>query len=174
MVGIHIINLFFNVFRYSFKDNWAIESHYFSSACYYTCKYCGMRFNKQRHRFDEHIQEHASRGDPIVLDKIYAPSKVNNYMPKVIMPDKAKRQGLIPIRPHPQSERMYSPVPSQPPASGTRSIYVRKSLQPNLKEEPSSPTGQVTPKTEIITSQSKTGNQAYFCRKCYKVLLLLI
>lgn len=29
--------------RYCFKDNWAIESHYFSSACFYTCRYCGMR-----------------------------------------------------------------------------------------------------------------------------------
>lgn len=36
--------------RYCFKDNWAVESHYFSFACFYTCRYCGMRFNKQRHR----------------------------------------------------------------------------------------------------------------------------
>lgn len=29
--------------RYTFKDNWAIESHYFSNSCFYTCKYCGIR-----------------------------------------------------------------------------------------------------------------------------------
>ncbi|ENN76040.1 hypothetical protein YQE_07413, partial [Dendroctonus ponderosae] len=40
--------------RYCFKDNWAIESHYFSFACFYTCRYCGMRFNKQRHRLEDY------------------------------------------------------------------------------------------------------------------------
>lgn len=29
--------------RYTFKDNWAIESHYISNSCLYTCRYCGIR-----------------------------------------------------------------------------------------------------------------------------------
>lgn len=76
--------------RYCFKDNWAIESHYFSFACYYTCRYCGMRFNKQRHRFEEHTNEHIKKGDTL-SEKIYTASKVNNILPKVIQPDKVKR-----------------------------------------------------------------------------------
>lgn len=68
--------------RYTFKDNWAIESHYFSSSCHYTCRYCGIRFNKQRYQFDEHLKHHEEKGDE-PSDKVFAPRKWNGAYPKV-------------------------------------------------------------------------------------------
>ncbi|XP_063931087.1 uncharacterized protein LOC135143150 isoform X2 [Zophobas morio] len=154
---------FCSLCRYSFKDNWAIESHYFSLACYYTCRYCGMRFNKQRHRFDEHVKEHEDQGDPLST-KIYAASKLNNFVPRVIQPDKVKKI----VAQHDQEQKL--------PSIKVRN-FQRRSLQPDIKikeekmdsdEEKPSPSPQKTPQTT-----AKTSNQAYFCRKCYKVFFKL-
>ncbi|KAJ8954074.1 hypothetical protein NQ318_004379 [Aromia moschata] len=152
-------------FCHLFKDNWAIESHYFSSACYYTCRFCGMRFNKQRHRFTEHTEEHRSQNHEI-SDKIFAASKLSNVVPKVINPQKARRIVVTQHNPQPAQE---CNAAQQPYGSlRVRNVTERRSLQPNLqiKEEPGEP-------RDVITSQSKTGNQAYFCRKCYKVFFKL-
>ncbi|CAG9864756.1 unnamed protein product [Phyllotreta striolata] len=165
--------------RYTFKDNWAIESHYFSLACYYTCRYCGMRFNKQRHKFKEHVDEHEANKDDF-SEKIFAANKLSNVIPKVIHPPKPRRIVVTQHNPPPemvaannqffsgpsvhQQQMAYSQQPK-------RSFMERKTLQPNLqnvviKEEPQD-------NREIQASQSKTGNQAYFCRKCYKVFFKL-
>ncbi|EEZ99574.1 uncharacterized protein LOC103314829 [Tribolium castaneum] len=145
--------------RYSFKDNWAIESHYFSLACYYTCRYCGMRFNKQRHRFDEHVKEHEEQGDPLST-KIYAASKLNNFVPREIQPDKVKK-----------SSEMPQPVVKV-------KTFPRKSLQSSgikIKEEKLDSDDEKPPPTLSKAPQAapKTTNQAYFCRKCYKVFFKL-
>ncbi|XP_050501254.1 uncharacterized protein LOC126881193 isoform X2 [Diabrotica virgifera virgifera] len=167
--------------RYTFKDNWAIESHYFSLACYYTCRYCGMRFNKQRHKFKEHCEEHETKKDEI-SEKIFAASKLSNIIPKVIHPPKPRRIVVTQHNPPPEmiaANNQFFSGPNQHPnnfspylqgaAQPKRSFMERKTLQPNLqiKEEP-----QDNMK-EFQTSQSKTGNQAYFCRKCYKVFFKL-
>ncbi|XP_057671512.1 uncharacterized protein LOC130903436 isoform X1 [Diorhabda carinulata] len=165
--------------RYTFKDNWAIESHYFSLACYYTCRYCGMRFNKQRHKFKEHCDEHETKKDE-VSEKIYAASKLSNIIPKIIHPPKPRRIVVTQHNPPPemvaannqffsgQNLNNLSGFCQQGPPQPKRSFMERKTLQPNLqiKEEPQD-------SKEFQTSQSKTGNQAYFCRKCYKVFFKL-
>lgn len=165
---------FCHLCRYCFKDNWAIESHYFSSACYYTCRYCGMRFNKQRHRFNEHVEEHKTQNHE-VSDKIFAASKLSNVVPKVINPQKVRKVVVTEHDP-PQPIQIQPNTQPSPPMQYNaamqpikiRNVMERRTLQPNLqiKEEPQEP-------KEIITSQSKTGNQAYFCRKCYKVFFKL-
>ncbi|XP_018564119.1 uncharacterized protein LOC108905633 isoform X2 [Anoplophora glabripennis] len=165
---------FCHLCRYCFKDNWAIESHYFSSACYYTCRYCGMRFNKQRHRYNEHVEEHKTQNHDI-SDKIFAASKLSNVVPKVINPQKARKVVVGDQNP-PQPIQIQPQQPSPPAQYSTpggqpirvKNLMERRTLQPNLqiKEEPQEP-------KDIITSQSKTGNQAYFCRKCYKVFFKL-
>ncbi|KAJ8924959.1 hypothetical protein NQ315_001124 [Exocentrus adspersus] len=165
---------FCHLCRYCFKDNWAIESHYFSSACYYTCRYCGMRFNKQRHRFEEHVEEHKTKKDEI-SDKVFAASKLSNIVPKIINPQRI-RKVTVP-EPEPPKPVHIEGVPPEQLTISTQSmaqqlrmktLMERRTLQPNLqiKEEPQD-------QKEIITSQSKTGSQAYFCRKCYKVFFKL-
>lgn len=49
-----------------------------------------MRFNKQRHKFKEHVEEHKEKKDPI-SDKVYAASKVSNIVPKVLHPPKPRK-----------------------------------------------------------------------------------
>ncbi|KAL1516654.1 hypothetical protein ABEB36_000537 [Hypothenemus hampei] len=158
--------------RFCFKDNWAIESHYFSFACHYTCKYCGMRFNKQRHRFDEHIKMHRKRKDSI-SEKIFTASKVNNTMPKVIQPDKVKR--VNPGEPEKPREIRLEDY-SSPPVI-TKGGYDRNRLPNSAPQTPQhfvSVKIKEEPKDSNVTSpQNKTQNQAYFCRKCYKVFFKL-
>ncbi|XP_066250506.1 uncharacterized protein [Euwallacea similis] len=154
--------------RYCFKDNWAIESHYFSFACHYTCRYCGMRFNKQRHRFDEHVKEHKKKKES-TSEKIYTASKVNNTLPKVIQPDKVKR--IVPGEPEQPREIKLEDYASPPVITkGGFDQRNRYSLpeRPNfqglkIKEEPK----------DFLGPLNKTQNQAYFCRKCYKVFFKL-
>lgn len=156
--------------RYSFKDNWAIESHYFSMACYYTCRYCGMRFNKQRNRYDEHVEIHVKNKDEYST-KVFAASKNNNIVPKVIFPKKrysAREQPIEPILPQPIEIKHFT-------------LQNKKSTQPEIKvkqepmeySESQSPVSYTSNQPQFQTSQSKTGNQAYFCRKCYKVFFKL-
>ncbi|CAH1155264.1 unnamed protein product [Phaedon cochleariae] len=154
--------------RYTFKDNWAIESHYFSLACFYTCRYCGMRFNKQRHKFEEHVDEHKAEKHEVSA-KVYAASKLSNVIPKVLHPPKPRR---IVVTQHNPSPEMFGAQGQNSPAFNQqmkmKNVMERRSLQPNLqiKEEPQD-------SKDFITSQSKSGNQAYFCRKCYKVFFKL-
>lgn len=162
---------FCSLCRYIFKDNWAIESHYFSLACYYTCRYCGMRYNKQRQHFDEHVSEHESKGDKI-SNKFYASSKLSNFMPRVIQIEKAKNA----IAQHNNDENKVRPKSKLMPQ--------RKSLPPNIKikeekiEEDEIPPKllQKKPNADVVApigSPTKATNQAYFCRKCYKVFFKL-
>jgi hypothetical protein len=156
---------FCSLCRYSFKDNWAIESHYFSLACYYTCRYCGMRFNKQRHRFDDHVREHEERGDPLST-KIYAASKLNNFVPRIIQPDKVKK--IVAQHDQEQNSKMQTIKVKS---------FSRRSLQPNIqiKEEKmdSDEEKPIPPSPKTPQTITKTTNQAYFCRKCYKVFFKL-
>ncbi|XP_044756258.1 uncharacterized protein LOC123314898 [Coccinella septempunctata] len=159
--------------RYSFKDNWAIESHYFSMACYYTCRYCGMRFNKQRNRFDEHVETHVQNKDEYST-KVFAASKSNNIVPKVLYPKKrysGREQIMDPILPQPIEIKHFT-------------IQNKKGTTPEIKvkQEPMDYTENQSlisclssqqNQPQLQTSQSKTGNQAYFCRKCYKVFFKL-
>lgn len=169
-----VVKRFCKLCRYSFKDNWAIEAHYFSMACYFTCRYCGMRFNKQRARFKEHVDQHKEQKDPIST-KVFAASKLNNIVPKVVYPQ--KRQKTIPqIIPTPrlQSNKIKSIMPVKqevkPESSGIQTPV-------KIKQEPISNDEQAnqsqTSSSQLQTSQSKTGNQAYFCRRCYKVFFKL-
>ncbi|XP_060535273.1 uncharacterized protein LOC132707430 [Cylas formicarius] len=163
--------------RYCFKDNWAIESHYFSLACHYTCRHCGMRFNKQRHRFEEHVKEHADKRDPI-SEKIYTASKVNNIVPKVIHPEKVKVQRIVPGMPEtPREIRLEDYETASPTSQSSNPMLTRRLERRSLPPNPAYPQqGFVTIKEEpkdFVASQSKTGNQAFFCRKCYKVFFKL-
>ncbi|XP_076271977.1 uncharacterized protein LOC143203630 isoform X1 [Rhynchophorus ferrugineus] len=158
--------------RYCFKDNWAIESHYFSSACHYTCRYCGMRFNKQRHRFDEHVQKHKDKDDP-VSDKIFTASKINNTMPKIIQPNKVRRI----VQVDPEQPREIKLEEFMPRTQMTQTDGRMRQMGPyggpggpnaghgfvKIKEEPK----------DFVNAQNKSQNQAYFCRKCYKVFFKL-
>lgn len=140
---------FCHLCRYSFKDSWAIEGHYFSLACIYTCKYCGMRFNKYRQSFGDHVNAHQKRGDPIST-RTFAASKTNTFVPKEL-PDKSKK---APVKAPPP------PVPAK--ANNRRSV-------PAIKEEPPKQKFKLDSR-EVI---QKSSNQAYFCRKCYKVFFKL-
>lgn len=129
-----------------------------------------MRFNKQRHKFDEHVEEHKKEKHEF-SNKIYAASKLSNVVPKVIHPPKERPKKII-VTQHNLSEinnHHNSSMNNGPPTLRVRNFMDRRCLQPNthIKEEPLD-----MPK-DIITSQSKTGNQAYFCRKCYKVFFKL-
>lgn len=75
--------------RYTFKDNWAIESHYLSTACHYTCRFCGLRYNKQRTEFDDHVKEHILAGDKHTTH-IFE-SKKNQTAPKIISTSRLRR-----------------------------------------------------------------------------------
>lgn len=130
-----------------------------------------MRFNKQRHKFDEHIEEHKTKKDEF-SEKIYAASKLSNVVPKIIHPPKERPRKIVVTQHNPPPDMQRNGQNgNQPPYHSirVRNLMERRSLQANLqiKEEP-----QETPK-DVITSQSKTGNQAYFCRKCYKVFFKL-
>nr|CAH7747198.1 unnamed protein product [Callosobruchus chinensis] len=161
---------FCHLCRYTFKDNWAIESHYFSSACYYTCRYCGMRFNKQRHKYDEHVEEHKKKNDKF-SEKIYAASKVSNVMPKVIQQPRPKK---IVVTQH------TAPPPERPQFVGHQ-IKVKnfsgssQGVHGNIriKEEPQDHPAANSGGGLLTTAQLKSTNQAYFCRKCYKVFFRL-
>lgn len=154
--------------RFTFKDNWAIELHYFSSACYYTCRYCGIRFNKQRNIYDEHVKQHINAGDPI-SSKIYASRKKNDPIPKVIHETKIKTVASV-LRKMPR----------------VKPIKMKKLLQKRgyghsvqIKKEP----GYETPEQKYnfnkpldfhaTPGSQSSQNQAYFCRKCYKVFFKL-
>lgn len=137
--------------RYTFKDNWAIESHYFSSSCFYTCRYCGIRFNKQRYQFDEHIKQHQAKGDE-PSTKVFAPRKWNGAFPKVVSETKLKPRTPPKLRP---------PISKEKPMN-MKHLLERKSLQPNLRLKADESAGGHTP-----------SNQAYFCRKCYQVCFFI-
>ncbi|XP_022920680.1 uncharacterized protein [Onthophagus taurus] len=143
--------------RYTFKDNWAIELHYFSSACYYACRYCGIRFNKQRAIFDEHVNLHIQRGDPI-SDKVYASKKKNDPIPKVLCQGNSRTSVCI------------SPLL---PESGTPKLRVIKPKPIEL--ENSVVESEQNPPTPTTSGPTTSGgqSQAYFCRKCYKVFFML-
>ncbi|KAK9881406.1 hypothetical protein WA026_016296 [Henosepilachna vigintioctopunctata] len=190
--------------RYSFKDNWAIESHYFSMACYYTCRYCGMRFNKQRNRFEEHLEVHIKNNHEY-SKKVFAASKNNNIVPKVLLPKKrysAKDKDLDVMLPQPIEVRDYTPIskklmkrefkckqesldycPSTALLVRDYTPISKKNMKPEfqVKQEPLDycPSTVLFEQTQqmqqpqLQTSQMKTGNQAYFCRKCYKVFFKL-
>lgn len=130
-----------------------------------------MRFNKQRHKYDEHVEEHKKEKHE-VSDKIYAASKLSNIVPKVIHPPKERPKKVVVTQHNPADVIIHqNNVNNGPPYQSlrVRNLMERRSLQANIqiKEEPVD-----TPKN-VITSQSKTGNQAYFCRKCYKVFFKL-
>ncbi|KAI4471485.1 zinc finger protein [Holotrichia oblita] len=137
--------------RYTFKDNWAIELHYFSSACYYTCRYCGIRFNKQRAQFDEHVQQHIDKGD-VKSDKVYSARKKNDPIPKVLCDAKTARNYLC------SSPKLHPKV---------KPLKMRHLLERNCGP----------PKTTLSAYNDSQNmdkqNQAYFCRKCYKVFFKL-
>lgn len=157
--------------RYCFKDNWAIESHYFSSACHYTCKYCGMRFNKQRHRYEEHVENHVKKGDQ-VSDKIFTASKVNNTLPKIIQPNKVRR--IVHGDPEPARQIYLEDfLPDEVPR-GTS--LVAKSRFEGAPQNNSMSFVKIKQEPKDYPSSGpevKNQNQAYFCRKCYKVFFKL-
>ncbi|KAF5296202.1 hypothetical protein FQA39_LY12656 [Lamprigera yunnana] len=138
--------------RYTFKDNWAIESHYFSTACFYTCRHCGVRFNKQRHEFDPHVQQHIMANDPYTT-KVFASRKFQS-MPKVINENKMKARPPPPIR--------TSYTPKIKPLK-MKQLFERKVPKIEIKKEP----GTESP------VDFKPQSQAYFCRKCYQVFFKL-
>lgn len=132
-----------------------------------------MRFNKQRHKFDEHIEEHKKEKHEF-SDKIYAASKLSNVVPKVIHPPKERPKKVVVAQHNPveMNNHQNNNVNNGPPYQSLRVRNLmerRAALQSNIhvKEEP------MDMPRDIITSQSKTGNQAYFCRKCYKVFFKL-
>lgn len=132
-----------------------------------------MRFNKQRHKFDEHIEEHKKEKHEF-SDKIYAASKLSNVVPKVIHPPKERPKKVVVVQPNPLDtiNHQNNNVNNGPPYQSlrVRNLMERRAAsQANIhvKEEP------MDMPRDIITSQSKTGNQAYFCRKCYKVFFKL-
>lgn len=137
--------------RYTFKDNWAIELHYFSSACYYTCRYCGIRFNKQRAQFDDHVNHHIEKGD-IKTDKIFSARKKNDPIPKVLCDAETARAFLC------TSPKLHPKI---------KPLKMRQLLERNCGP----------PKTTLSAyndlQNTDKQNQAYFCRKCYKVFFKL-
>nr|CAI5824761.1 unnamed protein product [Callosobruchus analis] len=157
---------FCHLCRYTFKDNWAIESHYFSSACYYTCRYCGMRFNKQRHKYDEHVEEHKKKKDKF-SEKIYAASKVSNVMPKVIQQPRPKKIVVTQHSAPPQERPQFVGHQIKVKNFSGSSQGVHGNIR--IKEEPQDHSGGGL----LTTAQLKSTNQAYFCRKCYKVFFRL-
>ncbi|KAK4873332.1 hypothetical protein RN001_015361 [Aquatica leii] len=142
--------------RYTFKDNWAIESHYFSTACHYTCRFCGVRFNKQRHEFDAHVKQHILAGDSHTT-KIFASRKFQST-PKVISETKMK------ARPPPVTRTPYTPKVRP---LKMKQLFERKIPKIEIKREP----GTESPTEEL--QGGKPQSQAYFCRKCYQVFFKL-
>lgn len=151
--------------RFIFKDNWAIELHYFSSACYYTCKYCGVRFNKQRSIFDEHVQDHINNGHG-VSTKIFASRKKNDPIPKVIHETKIKTVASV-----------LRKVPKIKPIK-MRKLLQRRSYNnsPPVKKEIDEYIHESKPKLSVLPKENATDgtqSKAYFCRKCYQVFFKL-
>ncbi|KAK5640163.1 hypothetical protein RI129_010974 [Pyrocoelia pectoralis] len=146
--------------RYTFKDNWAIESHYFSTACHYTCRFCGVRFNKQRHEFDPHVKQHILAGDTHTT-KIFASRKFQST-PRVINENRMK------ARPPPTVRTSYTPK-IQP--LKMKQLFERKLPKIEIKKEPG--TESPTFGFDAMRSEGKPQSQAYFCRKCYQVFFKL-
>ncbi|CAH2008390.1 unnamed protein product [Acanthoscelides obtectus] len=159
---------FCHLCRYTFKDNWAIESHYFSSACYYTCRYCGMRFNKQRHKYDEHVAEHTKKNDKF-SEKVYAASKISNVMPKILQQPRPKKivvtQHTAPPQERPQFVGHQIKVKNF--TGSSQGVHGNIRIKEEPQDHPTNSGGLLT------TTQLKSTNQAYFCRKCYKVFFRL-
>lgn len=146
--------------RYTFKDNWAIESHYFSTACHYTCRFCGVRFNKQRHEFDPHVKQHILAGDTHT-SKIFASRKFQS-IPRVINENRLKS------KPPPLVRQSYTPK-IQP--LKMKQLFERTIPKIEIKKEPG--TESPTFGFDAMRSEGKPQNQAYFCRKCYQVFFKL-
>lgn len=145
--------------RFIFKDNWAIELHYFTSACHYTCRYCGVRFNKQRQIFDEHVQEHIRLGHPI-SKKIFQSRKKNDPIPKIVHESLVCEESEYEAAIKPK-ERIVKPIKM-------KSLFEKTGMINNItiKKEPEFTTSN-------LPTDPKNQNQAYFCRKCYKVFYVL-
>lgn len=147
--------------RFTFKDNWAIELHYFSSACYFTCRYCGVRFNKQRSIYDEHVQEHINNGHPI-SSKIFASRKKNDPVPKVIHETRIKTVASV-----------LRKIPKVKPIKMKKLLLKRGfSNSPTIKREGDLEDGFEEPRS-VIPNDRNVQSKAYFCRKCYKVFFKL-
>lgn len=179
--------------RFVFKDNWAIESHYFSQACHYTCRYCGMRFNKYRNYYDDHVQQHVQRGDEYTK-KIFSASKMKHTNPKLIQGGEVYTGPVYFPPEFPTSQislaQSNSPVPPPPTARNTKSQHqVKVKIENHRPVERPIRSTRIRVKEEINrndspisggqlkifpSSQAKNSNtQAYFCRKCYKVFFKL-
>ncbi|KAF2903459.1 hypothetical protein ILUMI_02721 [Ignelater luminosus] len=148
--------------RYTFKDNWAIESHYFSTACHYTCRFCGVRFNKQRNEFDDHIKEHVMAGDKHTT-KIFASRKFHT-VPRIINEKKVN------VRPPPV---VRTPYTRKIKPLKMKRLFERKPIIPeiDIKKEPNTDFPSTPPQEGVRTDGKQ--NQAYFCRKCYQVFFKL-
>lgn len=159
----------------------------FSICTLYICKWkiFPFRFNKQRYQFDEHIQEHISKGDQ-PSTKMFAPRKWNTTYPRIIQENQLKpRTSLTRTRQQSSTSR----TPKAPPSPDMRHLLERRSLQPNLRLKVKSefnetppmraPSARSTPKQspppppKLSLPAKPTSNQAYFCRKCYQVFFRL-
>ncbi|XP_018332101.1 uncharacterized protein LOC108741707 [Agrilus planipennis] len=151
---------FCSLCRYTFKDNWAIESHYFSSGCHYTCRFCGLRFNKQRAEFDDHIKNHILNGDKRT-DKIFASRKAH-LPPKVINQSRLKaKPAYIPSK----------PIPKITPHKIKAMFKEIEQDSQKMKKETNSNIAYSEKSSSV--DPYKPQNQAYFCRKCYQVFFKL-
>ena len=145
--------------RYTFKDNWAIELHYFSSACYYTCRFCGIRFNKQRVQFDDHVEQHVSKGD-IRTDKIFVARKKNDPVPKILS-DTSK---II-------KEDFSEGLPTRGNYPKVKPLKMKQLFEKSNMNSTSMNNSyyEKNGPSNTTTTESTKQNQAYFCRKCFKV-----
>lgn len=156
---------FCNLCRYTFKDNWAIELHYMSRTCYYSCNYCGVKFNKNKYSFAKHIDDHKAAGH-FKSDKVFVNKSKSGTVPKLL--------SASCLRPFIPSTSHYRKFISKVKPIKIKSLMEKKNVDTlkmkddlvQIKTEPG-----LTPMT--TADLQKSDNKAYFCKKCYQVFCRL-
>lgn len=150
--------------RFTFKDNWAMDKHYTTLACLYTCRYCGRRFNSMRQVFENHVQMHVESGHG-KSQKIFATNRRNDPNPRVINPATVRflsPQQVVSKRGnrfHKSLNHLHKVFEQR---SGVRPVNLQSLLQdPSIFEE------------NVKVKGNAPNSQAYFCKKCYKVFFKL-
>lgn len=144
--------------RHTFKDNWAIENHYMSGVCMYTCKFCARKFKYHKDLFHDHMKTHAGE----------LPNKI--FGPKDRQLKQLKKKRLLK-----QNRTVFVGHMINNLAPKSEALKM-KQFEPlvQIKTEPDlhmndGVTLEAPGSSHPATHNHNEPYQAYFCRKCFKV-----
>lgn len=161
--------------RYTFKDNWSMDNHYFLATCCQSCHYCGMKFHKRnKHELPGHVNAHELAGHTKSLS-VFA----TNDRGDIVEYDTSCLKTYVPLLAHAYYSRAPKPPPPKPTPMKLRVRQILPTPAPVL-DNPPPPSRQSLPPRESYSNEAIRSaspdvvkNQAYFCKKCYQVFTKL-